>query len=229
MSLALTCPLFCISNTEMPSVLCVLLALIDVPAVYCLLFSLIRSASAASPDIYIYREDFDDLPPPPPPPPRDEEGRELEGGAETDTTREDDHEEEEEEESKAYLNPSGNPAADVSSSSIGFPSNISSISTGMDIEDDSKRKSKVSLGVFILCVFDSALGLVTDDPLGENDHPEAYLTHHGYLACGPWLMIQKQQDEQLLSTLTTLLTTHTAQTQLIQQFKVPYAKRTNNY
>ena len=66
-SLALTCPVFCISNTEMPSVLCVLLALIDVPAVYCLLFSLIRSASAASPDIYIYREDFDDLPPPPPP------------------------------------------------------------------------------------------------------------------------------------------------------------------
>lgn len=150
-SLALTCPLFCISNTEMPSVLCVLLALIDVPAVYCLLFSLIRSASAASPDIYIYREDFDDLPPPPPPPPRDEEGRELEGGAEADTTREDDHEEEEEE-SKAYLNLSGNPAADVSSSSIGFPSNISNISTGMDIEDDSKRKSKVSLGVFILCV-----------------------------------------------------------------------------
>ena len=118
-----------------------------------MLFSLIRSASAASPDIYVYREDFDDLPPPPPPPPRDEEGRELEGGAEADITREDDPEEEEEEESrKAYLNPSGNPAADVSSSSIGFPSNISNISTGVDLEEDSKRKSKVSLGVFILCV-----------------------------------------------------------------------------
>ena len=67
---------------------------------------------------------------------------------------------------------------------------------------------------------------MTDDPIGENDHHEAHLTRHGYPGCGPRLMIQKQQDELIV---TTLLTTHTAQTQLIQQFKVPYAKRIKNY
>lgn len=92
--------------------------------------------------MHMYREDFDELPPPPPPPPRDEE--EGEGVAEADTTRDDDQDEEEEESRKTHLSPSSNPAADISSSSISFPSNISSISAGVEIEDDSKRKSKVS-------------------------------------------------------------------------------------
>ncbi|KAK7456554.1 hypothetical protein BaRGS_00039332 [Batillaria attramentaria] len=41
-----------------------------------------------------------------------------------------------------YSTPSKNPAADVSSSSIGFPSNISSLSAGMDGEEETKKRSK---------------------------------------------------------------------------------------
>ncbi|KAK7090806.1 hypothetical protein V1264_010558 [Littorina saxatilis] len=106
--------------------------------------SLIRSASEANQDVYLYRNDFDELPPPPPPPPcYEEEEEDREGEEDADTTREDlDEEGEGEARGKFYLHPSGNPAADISSSSIGFPSNISSISTGLEGEEDTRRKSK---------------------------------------------------------------------------------------
>nr|KAG5686204.1 hypothetical protein BaRGS_008706 [Batillaria attramentaria] len=106
--------------------------------------SLTRSATEASGGMY---KDFDELPPPPPPPPpQEEEEEEGETGMMMRTRRWETSEEEEENPDELvhrhYSTPSKNPAADVSSSSIGFPSNISSLSAGMDGEEETKKRSK---------------------------------------------------------------------------------------
>ncbi|XP_025079933.1 FERM, ARHGEF and pleckstrin domain-containing protein 2-like isoform X2 [Pomacea canaliculata] len=102
--------------------------------------SLTRSASATPCESFRY--DFDDLPPPPPPPPADVE--EDEGRDRMMDLRDDDEEDEDEEGAqRKYLDvPSRNPAADISVSSAGFPSNMSNISSGLDLEEDTKRRSK---------------------------------------------------------------------------------------
>lgn len=61
--------------------------------------------------------------------------------------RDDDEEDEDEEGAqRKYLDvPSRNPAADISVSSAGFPSNMSNISSGLDLEEDTKRRSKARI------------------------------------------------------------------------------------